>query len=57
METQKARSDVETFTDQIYSMEGWIKQQVSGDAESFLHIKKTLYGDDFDEEEGGLREI
>jgi hypothetical protein len=48
---------VEKFTDHIYSMENWIKQQFSGDPESYLHIKRMLYGDDFDEEEGGLREL
>jgi hypothetical protein len=56
-ETQKARNDAEKFTDQIYSMEGYIKNLCSGDAASMLQMKKMLYQDEFDEEEGGLREL
>jgi hypothetical protein len=56
-ETQKARNDADKFTDQIYSMEGWIKTQCSGDPASMLFIMKMLYQDEFDEEEGGLREL
>jgi hypothetical protein len=56
-ETQKARKDAEKFTDQIYSMEGWMKNMCGGDAESMLQMKKMLYQDEFDEEEGGLHEL
>jgi hypothetical protein len=56
-ETQKARNDAEKFTDQIYSMEGWIKTMCSGDPASLLETKRMLYQDEFDEEELGLREL
>ncbi|KAH8731399.1 Mnd1 family-domain-containing protein [Phaeosphaeriaceae sp. PMI808] len=56
-ETQKACINAEKFTDQIYSMESWIKSQYSGDPETVLNIMKQLYNDEFDEEEGGLREL
>jgi hypothetical protein len=56
-ETQKARSDADKFTDQIYSMEGWFKQQYAGENETVTNIMKMLYGDEYDEEEGGLREL
>jgi hypothetical protein len=56
-ETQKARNDAEKFTDHIYSMEGWIKNLCCGDLASLTETKKLLYQDEFDEDEGGLREL
>ncbi|KAH7072938.1 Mnd1 family-domain-containing protein [Paraphoma chrysanthemicola] len=56
-ETQKARDEAEKFTDQIYSMEGWIKTQCAGDKEAITNVLKMLYDDEYDEEEGGLREL
>jgi len=56
-ETQKARDDANNFTDQIYSMESWIKKQGTMAPAEFELVLKMLYGDEFDEEEGGLREL
>jgi hypothetical protein len=56
-ETQKARSDASKFTDQIYSMEGWIKQLHGDDNEAVTNALKMLYDEEYDEEEGGLREL
>lgn len=56
-ETQKARSDAEKTTDHIYSMESWIRNHTSGDPGLTEHVLKTLYDDEYDEEEGGLREL
>jgi hypothetical protein len=56
-ETLKAKQDAEKFTDHIYSMESWIRGQCSGDPVAMLGIMQTLYDDEFDEEEGGLREL
>jgi hypothetical protein len=56
-EIQKCRADAEVFTDHILSMEGWLKQQMGGDREQMDNIKRMCYGDEFDEEEGGLREL
>lgn len=56
-ETQKARSDAESVTDRIYSMEGWIKKQSSGDPASTTEMLKTVYDDEWDEEDQGLREL
>lgn len=49
--------DVEKYTDQIQSMEGWFKEIAACDAETLHGLKLTLYGDEFDEEAGGLREL
>ncbi|KAF1971513.1 hypothetical protein BU23DRAFT_471039, partial [Bimuria novae-zelandiae CBS 107.79] len=57
MEAQQFQAEVEKYTDQILSMEGWLKQQLGGDAEQLMATKRLLYGDEFDEEEGGLREL
>lgn len=57
--TQQARMDADRFTDQILVMQGWFKQNVGGGGggEEFVQMLKMLYGDEFDEEEQGLREL
>ncbi|KAF2645668.1 meiotic nuclear division protein 1 [Massarina eburnea CBS 473.64] len=56
-ETQQLQMKADKYTDQILGMEGWLKEHAGGDAESFSQMKHMLYGDEFDEEEGGLREL
>jgi phytoene dehydrogenase-like protein len=56
-ETQQSRLDAEKFTDQILVMEGWLKQNMGCDGDSFSHMLKVLYDDEFDEEEQALREL
>jgi hypothetical protein len=56
-ETQRFRNDVEKYTDQILSMEGWLKGQIGGDPEQMSNFKREHYGDEYDEEEGSLREL
>lgn len=55
-ETQQARLDAEKFTDQILVMQGWLKDKTDG-GEGFLNLLKSLYLDEYDEEEQGLREL
>lgn len=56
-EAAQYRSDTEKWTDKIMSMEGWLKEQTGGDKEAMSALMRMCYGDDFDEEEGGLREV
>jgi hypothetical protein len=56
-ETQQFRENAEKFSDQILSMEGWLRDKMSGNAEAISDTLKSFYGDEFDEEEGGLREL
>ncbi|KAL5121940.1 hypothetical protein ACEQ8H_000156 [Pleosporales sp. CAS-2024a] len=56
-ETQKALDDANNYTDQIYSMESWIKKQGSGSPADLALVFKMLYGDEYDDEESGLREL
>ena len=56
-ETHQARTDADTFTDQILVMQGWLKQHLGGDANDFLNLLKSVYDDEYDEEEQGLREL
>jgi hypothetical protein len=56
-ETQQFRNEFEKYTDQILSMEGWLKGQIGGDAEQLNSLKREHYGDEYDEDEGGLREL
>lgn len=56
-ETQQARLDAEKFTDHIYSMEGWLQKQCALDPVAMKEFREANYGDEFDEESGGLREL
>ncbi|KAF2034650.1 meiotic nuclear division protein 1 [Setomelanomma holmii] len=56
-ETQQARIDADKFTDQIYSMESWLRSQCPGDTEALTNVFKMLYKDEYDEDQGGLREL
>jgi hypothetical protein len=56
-EIEKYKAEAEAHTDHILSMESWLKQQIGGDKEQMDHIMRMCYGDEFDEEEGGLREV
>ncbi|KAJ9645277.1 hypothetical protein H2199_003283 [Coniosporium tulheliwenetii] len=49
--------EAEKWTEQIQSMEGWFKDQVGGDREQLTGLKRNFYGDEFDEEEQGLKEL
>lgn len=56
-ETQQFRNDADRFTDHILSMEGWLREHTGGDKEQMGNIMRLCYEDEFDEEEGGLREL
>lgn len=56
-EAQQYQAQVDHYTDHILSMEGWLRERLGGDAEQMRQTKRILYGDEFDEEEGGLREL
>lgn len=53
----ECRGEAEKWTEQIQSMEGWFKDQVGGDREQLTGLKRNFYGDEFDEEEQGLKEL
>lgn len=55
-ETQKAKMDAGKYTDQIYSMESWLRGVLAGDKEQIDNTLKMLYGDEYDEESESLRE-
>ncbi|KAF2200120.1 meiotic nuclear division protein 1 [Delitschia confertaspora ATCC 74209] len=56
-ETVHYRLEAEKWTDQILSMEGWLKEHTGGDKEQMTNIARQYYGEEYDEEEGGLREL
>jgi hypothetical protein len=49
--------DADKWTDHIQSMEVWVKRTAGTDRDTFTAMKKSWYGDQFDEEEGGLKEL
>ncbi|WPH03830.1 Hypothetical protein R9X50_00671300 [Acrodontium crateriforme] len=55
-DTREARERAEMLTDEIYSMEAWFMKQ-GLDAESMRNFGQAFYGDEFDSEEGMLREL
>ncbi len=54
---RKRRAEAEKWTEQIQTMENWIRKNAAIDKEQFLLMKQNWYGDEFDEDEGCLREI
>ncbi|KAF3005772.1 hypothetical protein E8E13_007236 [Curvularia kusanoi] len=55
-ETRRLRAAVEQSTEHIYCMEGWLKERVL-DRESQVCFLKECYGEEWDDEDGGLREL
>jgi len=55
-EVKGFKAEVEVYTDDIYSMEGWFKG-AGQDAEGMMRLRTLFYGDELDAEEGMLREL
>lgn len=55
-DTRRSRAAADRFTEHIYCMESWLKDRIT-DRESQVVVLKDLYGDEWDEEDGGLREL
>ena len=55
-EVQRFKAEAEQYTDDIYSIEGWLKQQPV-DEEALKQMRMNTYGDQLDEEEGVLKEL
>ncbi|KAH6612637.1 Mnd1 family-domain-containing protein [Boeremia exigua] len=55
-EIRQSRAAAEKFTEHIYCMESWLKARVP-DRESQIGALKEIYGDEWDDEDGGLREL
>ncbi|KAF2720303.1 meiotic nuclear division protein 1 [Polychaeton citri CBS 116435] len=51
------RQQAEVATDDVYSIEGYLTGVLGMDAEGMKELRKMFYGDEFDEEEGVLREL
>lgn len=51
------RVAAEECTDDIYSMEGWLKSAVGGDGEGFAAMLEQVYDKEFDVEGKTLREL
>jgi len=49
------KHDASQCTDEIDALEGWFK--TGGQEEALYGLRMELYGDEYDAEEGGLREL
>ncbi len=54
---ERLKRDAERWTDHIQSLEGWLKEHMNGDKEQMAEIKRTYYGDQYNEEEDCLWEL
>ena len=50
------KAAAEECTDDIYSMEGWLKETTGG-GEGFVGMLRETYGNEFDEEANGLKDL
>jgi hypothetical protein len=55
-EAAQWKTDTEGLTDDIYSMEGWLKDQLGGGEGLDVMLQET-YGKEYDEEVRGLKEL
>jgi len=55
-ETKRFQQEAEQFTDEIYFMEGWLKDH-GVDGENLTNLRIQFYGEEFDQEEGMLKEL
>ena len=51
------RIEAEAATEKILCVEAWFKKQVGGDKSLLLTMRQMWYGEEFDEEDLGLREL
>jgi len=56
-EVVEARAEVEKLTDKIMTMEGWLRKRMGGHKGGWWLAKVEWYGDEFDADEEGLREL
>lgn len=56
-EVEGLKAEAVQYTDEIDSLESWFKNKGGLDAEGMNMLRRGMYGDDFDEEEGTLREL
>ncbi|KAK4542113.1 hypothetical protein LTR36_007144 [Oleoguttula mirabilis] len=55
-ESQTLSVEAEQYSDEILSMEGWFKNIIP-DEEGMMMLRMSMYGDEFDAEEGALKEL
>jgi hypothetical protein len=56
MEAVEWKAAAELCTDDVYSMESWLKD-ITGGGDAFLALIKETYGREWDDEAGGLKEL
>lgn len=56
-QTQAFEQKAEMWTDNLAVLEEWLCHALGGDHEKLDAIKRSCYGDDYDEEAGGLKEL
>ncbi|PWY87782.1 meiotic nuclear division protein 1, partial [Aspergillus heteromorphus CBS 117.55] len=56
-EIEEAKQRAQMWTDNIYVLEGYVGRLSGGDREVLRAVQRECYGEEFVEEEGGLREI
>lgn len=56
-QTQALRQKAELWTDNVAILEQWLSHVVGGDREKLDAIKRSCYGDEYDEEGEGLKEL
>lgn len=56
-EADELRRLTEEYTDDIYSMEGWLKDALTGNAEALSATLEAVYDKEYDEEARTLKEL
>jgi hypothetical protein len=56
-QTVLAKQEAEKWTDEIQSMESWLRDVLAGDRERLLPLLREVYGNEFDAEDETLKEL
>lgn len=56
-QTQAFRQNAEIWTDNVVILEEWLNHALGGDSEKLDAIKRSCYGDEYDVETEGLKEL
>jgi len=55
--TTASKVQAEKWTENILSVESWVRGNLGGDRDQLTSLLRQWYGTEFDEDEGGLKEI
>jgi Mnd1 HTH domain len=57
LQASDSKEDAERWTEMIHSMTSWVKMNAGVGRQAFVDMQRSWFGEEWDEEEGGLKEM